>query len=359
MIRLKEFDNIRGIAIIAVIMIHIGAGILLVEPSTHTLKVPMSTFFVYHQLTGFAVSAFITCSGILLCMRYKDKQFNYLNFVGSRSLILIPYVIWSLIYLEYTGKLAGISKADLFTALGNGSAYWHLYFIPLVYCLYLLFPLFRFVVRKIKTPWWLVLALVLQHYFQIRLQNAVSKEVLDFFQVRFFLFLFLAGCYIGQYYDEFKAFINKYINAIIALLGTVLLLKICVFYYTALVLKKTVTEIPQTVTFENKLYTLCIIVLFIYLAPHLKSSLLGRFGANSFGIYLSHPLILKILYAFFKELNLINLRSEGAFAVLVITLFASYLLTEGLNRVPLGYLLIGRNDRPINIPFPAQKSAAG
>lgn len=360
--RIKEFDFIRGISIIAVIMIHIGSGSIMVNSTSQTLKVPISTFFVYHQLMGFAVSAFIVCSGIVLVMRYKEREFNYLEFIGKRSIILlVPYFIWSLIYLWYNSRLfidngimakggiLKISAAEILYALASGNSNAHMYYIPLLFSLYWLFPVFRFIVQKIKSPWWLVLVLLLQHYFQIRLQTAVPKDILVFFQFRFFLFLFLTGCYVGQYYDEVRAFIDKYINAIIGLLGTVFLFKVCVFYYTAQVLKRTITDIPQTVTFENKIYTLLIIAIIIYVAPYIKNKYaeltLVRLGACSFGIYLAHPIFLKIIYKLMREYNIDSFVSEGALVVLGGVVLVSYLLTEGLNKLPSGYLFIGRNDR--------------
>lgn len=345
MARLKEFDYIRAISIIAVIMIHIGtSGLIIRYGNEITLKHPMSTYYAYHQITAFAVSAFVCISGLVLCLKYKDKSFNYFKFIGTRIwYVIIPFAIWTLVYL----KLNNLPLDQLGIALLSGGSHYHMYYIPLIFSLYLLFPLFRLFVKKFASPWWLVLLLLLQHYAQIRLNTWFTPEALELFQLRYFVFLFAVGCYVGEYYNETKAFINKYINTIIGLLGAVLLYKIIFFYYSVYHLKTLFKDVPQTITFDNKIYTLLIVAIIIYITPQVKNRvidfILDRLGKNSFGIYLIHPLIIKGIEDIVKQNKWFNLSSETVLGVLVITVVISCAISELVNLIPYGFLLVGRN----------------
>jgi len=356
--RMKEFDYIRAISIIAVIMIHIGtSGFIIRYGNEITLKHPMSTYYIYHQVTAFAVSAFVCISGAVLCLKYKDINFNYLKFIGTRIwYVIVPFVVWTFIYfnlknlitVEESGKI-NLPSDQLVKALLTGESYYHMYYIPMIFSLYLLFPLFRLFVKKFKSPWWLVLLLLFQHYVQIRLNAVYTPDALKYLQFRYFVFLFVAGCYIGEYYQEVKIFINKYINAVIGLLGVVILYKIVYFYYSVYHLNVFFKDVPQTITFDNRIYTLLIVALIIYITPQVKNRaidlVLDRLGKNSFGIYLVHPLIIKGIDDIVKQNKWFNLSSEAVFVILLITLVVSYAISELVNLVPYGYLFVGKNDK--------------
>ncbi|MDR0858882.1 MAG: acyltransferase [Oscillospiraceae bacterium] len=109
--RVFELEFIRTLSMIAVIVLH-GSGDFIASA-------PM---FILNQITRFAVPAFILISGIGLSVSGKR------SLLPKLPALLVPYLFWCIVY-------------------GN-MLLPHLYFIPVLLQLYLLFPLLLRCVRK-------------------------------------------------------------------------------------------------------------------------------------------------------------------------------------------------------------------
>jgi len=354
--RLKEIDFIRAISIIAVIMIHIGTSILMVDNKLHTLKVTMVEFYIYHQLTSFAVSAFLVVSGITLFMSFKKKKLNYLHFIGTRAcLVLIPYYIWTIYFLDVRGYLfgktpneLGLTFLEFISTFASGNTYYHLWFVPVLFCLYLFFPLARHIVKHMNSLWWIVALVALQIAIHYAAYTYLPKESLKYTRFLSYIGLFTIGSYIGNNYDKVKEFINKYIIGIVAAIVSVIAYKTYDFYNSVYILKAKFFNLPQTVTWENRIYVLLLVAIMIYIAPKINigfiSKVFYKVGANSFGIYLIHPFVLLQVVSYTKKYH-IDLNSIMIFITLVGIIFVSYAISELINMIPYGYLIVGKNDR--------------
>lgn len=140
--RIKSIDSLRGLAILAVILIHTTTRTL--EASNFNLVGFPLTLFL-NQIARFAVPLFFIISGFVLEISFKKE--SYWSFIKRRlSKIFIPYTLWSFIYyfFVYTNN-----HDNLFKVIFLGNASYQLYFIPALLVFYLLFPIIHKVLQKI------------------------------------------------------------------------------------------------------------------------------------------------------------------------------------------------------------------
>lgn len=343
--RKSELNYIRTIAMIAVVMIHTASFYPWFVKSYYT-----NWYFIYHQLTSFSVPSFICISGIVLSLKYMKSEFHYLNFLKSRFIgILTPYLIVSILYLIYTQDILKKSAKNILISLLTGQSFFHLYFVIIIMQLYLLFPLFRYLSLKIKSLFCFLPLLLIQYYFT---QNSIFifPFIEKYFRTSFFLewfFIFLLGCYIGVHYDLYKNIIDKYINGIIGITTSLIIYKIANFYYIVFYLKKSnLWSYAQVQSFENILYTFCIIGLVTHFSSYIKNnyimSLSNVLSQNSFGVYLYHMFVLrffKYLIEYFK----IHVNNLIILSILIITIVLSTIFSILINKIPFGYLIVGKN----------------
>ncbi len=127
--RLDLFDFAKGIAIITVVLVHVGTVVAQGK--------------VLDPYVGFGVELFILCSGYLLARRYAKELVasEYLKKMFFRVVLVYALFVVA-IYIATSWQ--NFSAADLASAFllgsqnGNG-----LYFMPVIIQLYLLFPLIR------------------------------------------------------------------------------------------------------------------------------------------------------------------------------------------------------------------------
>lgn len=97
--RIDETNIIRGIACLAVVLVHITAGPVttLKAGSIHSI-----IFTLLNRGSRFTTPTFIFLSGLTLFYSYEARDFKYCNFLKKRfKATLIPYGIWSVIYFLY------------------------------------------------------------------------------------------------------------------------------------------------------------------------------------------------------------------------------------------------------------------
>lgn len=206
-------DLMKIVAAIAVIIIHVTAG-----PST---KLPIGSFnhmaaVFLNAWTLFAVPCFIILSGLAMSLGYHEKAIEYVSFVSRRCrVVLIPYLIWAFAYygLYLVMGIRTFSWSGFAIAIGLGKANYHLYFVPIILQLYLLYPVLRAIVKKLPT-WAGVILFTAIHI-------CYSKYIPQFpFRDRLFmsyLLFFIYGMYIGIHQDVFKSYVRKYAFPVMAI----------------------------------------------------------------------------------------------------------------------------------------------
>ncbi len=153
-------DVLRVLSTIAVILIH---GTSFSQEPFRTAHNYISTDFLavfLGQASRFSVPVFLMLSGYGLTLRYATPgpdgrvRIPLSDFFRSRaSKILIPFLVWTLAMLLFTGRLGAAWEATeppggwwgavrvFVRALVFGGADYHLYFFSIILQCYLLFPL--------------------------------------------------------------------------------------------------------------------------------------------------------------------------------------------------------------------------
>jgi len=348
--RLTEFDLIRAAAALAVIAIHVTAGYM---------DSPLA--YTWNHLVRFAVPLFIIISGFLLAWSDHDSlDFSTPAFYRQRlHRILVPYILWTIIYCLLNFYLLRLLNHPLLllTTLGKallmGNACYHLYFIPIILQLYLLYPwLRRWMKRDARSLLWTaglltgtcqtLLYLYLLHI--IALPGQYSFLYLCGFPVWLFYFVFGMFAADKLVKETRSTGIRKEASDPEKVLRSGLVWLACL---GIMLLDSRLTGAQGSIIRPSViLYTLSSYYFFYALADWWRQgekSWVGWLSAQSFLIYLMHPFFLTVLLLGVRKLGYpglwagnIGMAALYAFTALI-TLAATYLIS----RTPLVLILGG------------------
>jgi peptidoglycan/LPS O-acetylase OafA/YrhL len=150
-------DILKGLSILAVILIHFNGKLF----SSLSL-VQKHWLLSFDQLLRFCVPLFVALSGYSLTKKYSSEKINFVSFLKRRVLKIIPaYLFWSAIaYLSIILFKTWPGYQDSYPwwqIVFLGKADYHLYFVPMIIQLYLLFPFLLQLVKKYRV-WFLAIA---------------------------------------------------------------------------------------------------------------------------------------------------------------------------------------------------------
>lgn len=318
-------DVIRGLAILAVIAIHVSAMVL--YRSTPYSKVYNITL-ILNQLSRFSVPAFILISGIGLTISYRENQ-SYSKFIVRRFLKIVPqYIIWCILYILLITKNFNIY--DAINDMVYGKVFYHFYFVPLIVEFYLIFP---FIYKFIGKRWWLLLSFSITTFFLIYTYyyKVVTPE--EWFwnkkNLLYWLFYFSLGGYIGKNIENFLEKVHKYRFIIIVMF----LASIYIVIYGFIPGSQYNKDIDYMTTFQRPavlMYTI-FFILFIFSFKWKNGFIMRiiRYVSNtSYDIYLSHAGILYFYSQYYvnKSMPLNSLHFE--LKAYIVTLFGAIIINE-------------------------------
>jgi surface polysaccharide O-acyltransferase-like enzyme len=279
-------DVIRALAIIAVVLIHVTATILYrVNMNTSTYDINMAI----NQVSRFSVPMFILISGLGLSISNKKNE-GYFKFIIHRFYKILPkYIIWCLIYVYFTTKNFEIHT--LVDGMVYGNIFYHLYYIPIIMELYLIFP---FVYKFIGSKWCLFITflinmviLIYSYYYKMSPDMQWFLDKKDFLN---WIFYFSLGAFIAENLENFRDKCRKYKGIIFVLF----FLSTYFIIHEAIITSIVSKNIDYAATFQRPsilIYT--ILLTAVVFAVDIKSIVLLKFIAkNSYDVYLSHALIL-------------------------------------------------------------------
>lgn len=310
------FDFLRGVAIIAVVLIHTFP------------QQPCESYVVLRQLIGFAVPLFLAISGYFVSNKeFSDKK-EFFTFFRKQSLkIYIPVIIWSIPYLCEMLLKGRVVEAIILYFVCGMSIY---YFVALIIQCYLLLPMIKRKMNGYMLTFFLLLTLATNALFTYLMQiKGVAVPAIVYVGIFPALIGFFA---IGVYLRKNGRDYNPYLWLVLAVIT-------CFFSYME-------TKWLQSFngggvgTKPSNLILCFFVVLFLFSSrfqrrinlDNIVSKALLFVGKYSFGIYLIH--------CFFVSLVKMDLWFVRAIIVIIASLLfiliSRKILPEKLNRL-LGF----------------------
>lgn len=277
--RYKNFDYLRGLAILAVILIHVTAPTAIAEEPSG---------IVLNQIPRFGVPVFVFLSGWGLTVAESyERSSHYFDFLKKRLMKLIPkYLVWNLIYYLFALVIEqqSISLIEFFQGVVIGRNYPHLYFVPLITLFYMVYPLLMKLGEK---PWGVGLTFILTMASLVMHPN-LGEQFTQNQNPLNWLFYFVFGIWVANYYEEIKKKLHKTWVLLFFSISTVFIVLEPLFFMTDPIFDQT----RPSIVFFSVFIILLTMVFPNWLNPFRK--MLHPIGEFSFSIYLSHYLFTRI-----------------------------------------------------------------
>ncbi len=340
--RIKSIDCIRGVAILAVILIHTTTRTL--EMSGFDLTGFSFTLFL-NQIARFAVPIFFIISGFVLEISGREEM-SYWSFVKRRfSKIFIPYIFWSLVYyfLIYNNNHDSLWEVFL-----TGNASYQLYFIPGLLVFYLTFPLLHKLFEKINNKFLFIvssilgIALLCINYYvkAFDLGESINVMILAYS-------FFVIGIVAAKNKNWIDAFVNKFRLFIAVPAG---ITGLYVFWEGRSRYLLTGNYLSYYSQWRPSIfiYSILIGLTFYYIFEHtkLKDSFISRFSKHSFFVFFVHVAVLEVFWKYIG-VKLFSI-TGGFFGKIVfdpifffVIAMTSFLLAKYIHKIPKFQKLLG------------------
>lgn len=302
--RLLEFENMRGIAILAVVIIHVTAEATI----TYT---PGSISYLFYNIINsflqFAVPLFLFISSVVLSWKMSDTEEPLTKFYRKRMRgVLFPYLLWSFLYIILKVVLSRdftmLSWSFIVKELLNGTAYYHLYFLLIIAQLYLFLPLYKLFVQKLNFSQVLILTAILQigfYYLNKRWIYQLYPHPANL--LGSYLSVTLLGCWLGLNYQQVKNVLLKYGSY----LWVVHLVLAGCFIMINIKLRMGVSLGLATYYSIYQLFVVAAAVSIWALSLQKQIPFFESCGDHSFTIYLVHPFFLSVWHYLWQTAGLV------------------------------------------------------
>jgi len=276
--RISYIDAIRVFSILCIILIHSTAYVNDIYGNTKSV-------IILGNFGRFSVSLFVFLSGFCLVLKYLTQPLNTKKFITDSLCKMLPaYFVWNLIYqVHYRGSISFNLLGLKGLLLGNFSS--HLYFVPVLIGLYLIFPFIW--KHKDKINYFLIAAFIIQIYSQVlrfkafALEMLIAKDARAFFPL--FIGYFVLGIFCAINFNKFEIILSKYSFIFIL---TVLLSFILNYIH------------PNEITYQ--LYYLLSIPAVFIIFKNISAPFYSKLAKPGYYIYLIHYLLLEYLSYYFQ-----------------------------------------------------------
>lgn len=276
------WDAVRGIAIIAVIWIHTRTG----QPYIDSVASWNFDYWVMlRQFLNFPVAIFFFLAGYFINTTRLSPLGPWLRRRAVR--LIVPFLIWSLIYGIIVGVLSGESFNWIHFTLRifSGTTVVHLYFIVVLVQLTLLTP---WLVKAAKSHWgWLIFAIT-PIYIAVMYVLAYLNGSLPWWYAHVFtawIIFYFAGLWARQRGEV-------QIKVLPAMILVICMLAVSIVEaYMLLTAEFPVGLATSQLSFTSIAYALSLVVFLLALKSRLKVASEGaliKVGNESYGIYYVH-----------------------------------------------------------------------
>lgn len=292
---------LRGIAILGVLVIHVQSS---VHGGFWLGSATWRLFTFLDQLSRLCVPLFVALSGYGFWQKYQGVELKPWEFIKRQASKLLP------LYLAYSALAYGVMYftsyrylsplPSFFLQVLTGQADYQLYFVPMIFQLYLLFPWLRLLVQKFRGY-----SLAVAAIFQVGLYSVSSHLGSDQQQyVWFFTWIFYF--ILGMHLPEAIAWFNRSLKGVWGITIASLVAWLTVSWLAMVQIGSGVDPIValRFTRIEILVYaTLTVICLFVlgYRASDRVVRATKPFtylGNYSYPIYLFHTMVLRAIFAF-------------------------------------------------------------
>lgn len=301
---------LKATAILAVLMIHVLSSI---KPSPFINGSPFQIIAVsLDQLARISVPLFVAVSGYGLALSYSVKKFKFAGFFTRRILKILPlYLLWSCIYgltFHFIFNWApATDQPNFLWQLLLGRADYHLYFVPMTFQLYLFFPVILYFFKKWPLAT-LIVALLTQliwwWFFSYQGLTVTSWKYFagdgeQYLWMTNWIAYFVLGMYLPKIWQWFENYKIVFLVIFFLWLGSTV--------FTILDALHAINNgidplfALKFTRYPLFAYSSLAIIVISYLVAKIKNfnSAFIKLGENSYQIYLSHTLFLRIISSLF------------------------------------------------------------
>ncbi|PTX59057.1 surface polysaccharide O-acyltransferase-like enzyme [Melghirimyces profundicolus] len=296
---ISEINFVRALACLAVLAVHVSAGVFYRQGYWDPVAAGMN------QIGRFGTPVFAVISGFLLFNQVRVKGFSLPRFIRSRTTkIIVPYLVWSTIYLSILKFGYGIDHFVSFdhwlkTVL-SGNVFYHLYFVMVVIQFYLVFPLLQRILRT-RAAWWVGTAAALVVNAAVLMGDVTDLpgwigKGFTFFSkasLPYWIFYFLFGGWLAFHWDGLAQWFQKKSAAVAAWIAGAVVTAGAVVEYQWLGMYGS-SRLANLFNIPVLILTGSVLYASIRRAVRLREGL-QTIGSLGFGIYLVHPLVILCL----------------------------------------------------------------
>ena len=318
--RISYWDNWKGIAIIAVVAIHASNGTAAFEEGSFNWLFGLT----FRQFIDFAVPLFLAMSGYFSVKNSSGNPISY--YKGKFNRILIPYLIWTAIYLILKTPTSAPSTYEVLEGVFMGTGIGIGYFVIVLLQFVILTPLFARIESKshhlaIMAIMSVVGSVFVYYFSAFNRDHAISE--FPMYALPFFVWypFYHAGYFLARFKGEIDI-TNRFKT--LTLIGLIAFISLSIleglfwgyngnYSFGASQLKATCLAASlclflAAISFENKKTILD------------RRSPLTWLGVNSYAIYLTHMLFLTVIQKLMKRWEI--LYSLQPIAILLSAVFA-------------------------------------
>ena len=332
--RYYEIDFLKLIAIIAVVLIHVSTAFI---DRSSPFSFDFFILVTLNQISRFAVPVFFAASGLLLALHYSSIP-SPLHFYKRRLRLLVPYTFWVLIYflIIFPHPLKDIFQVNFIYQYLTGSPSYQLYFIPTLFILYLLFPLF-INYKKLLLSKKLLVTLTIFESILLSTTYFTDSQIPLFSPIRialYNLFPFVLGIYAGLNFEKTVKIIHVAFTSCIALMtlfGTITITEALSMFTSSGNGNFLRNQWRMSVMFYS---VACFVVFYVFDNKYLKrwNKMILSLSALSFGVYFIHIAILDFYLKIIDAYKFFNLTSF-IFGFIIIS-GLSFLLNFIFSKIP-------------------------
>lgn len=297
--RNQVWDDVRGVAIVAVVSIHAINGALSFPGESFDFQFGL----IFRQVVNFAVPLFLAMAGLFAGSKSITHFGDYISSRAAR--ILLPYLFWSAVYILLTQRGALVEPQKLFFLVATGAGMIIGYFVLVLMQMVLLTPLLcRITSWKVHagliaavTVFGLLYTYVVQFYFADTEAARFPGNALPFFVWYPFYHL---GFVIGRHGSAPLLRVSPLHLAL--LWGAALLLSVAEAEYLAAQGHVFAASQIKASSFVASTFAF-LFCLRISMSENVRSSaILARIGRDSFFIYFFHLLTFRVVEKVFRSI---------------------------------------------------------